>query len=45
MRSFRWLEMNCVNIFKLLAEVSTNLQKMHYFEQFKDHNSGKEKGN
>ena len=28
-------------MFSFLAQLSTNLQKMHYFEQFKDHNSGK----
>ena len=43
MRSFRWIEINYFNIFRFLAEVSTNLQKMHYFGKFKDHNSGKEK--
>ena len=32
-------------MFRFLAEVSTNLQKMHYFGQFKEHNSGKKKGN
>ena len=37
--------MSCFNRFRFLAEVSTNLQKMHYFGQFKDHNSGKQKGN
>ena len=43
MRSFRWIEINCFNRFRFLAEVSTNLQKMHYFGQFKDHNSGSKK--
>ena len=45
MRSFRWIEINCFNIFRFLAEFNSNLQKMHYFRQFKDHNSGKKKGN
>ena len=27
MRSFRWIEINCFNRFRFLAEVSTNLQK------------------
>ena len=35
------MQVNCFNMFSFLAELSTNLQKMHYFEQFKDHNSGK----
>ena len=39
-KSFRWIEINCFNIFRFLV-VSKNLQKMHYFRQFKDHNSGK----
>ena len=32
-----------LNRFRFLAEVSTNLQKMPYFQQFKDHNSGGKK--
>ena len=43
MRSFRWKWINCFNRFRFLAEVSTNLKTMHYFWQFKDHNSGKKK--
>ena len=39
-RSFRWVEINCFNRFRFIAEISTNLQKMHYFGQFKDNNSG-----
>ena len=42
MRSFRWIEINY--LFRGLAEVSTNLQKMHYFGEFQDHNSEKPKG-
>ena len=34
MRSFRWLEINCFNIFRFIAEVSTNFQKMHNFGWF-----------
>ena len=45
MRPFRLIEINCFNIFRFLADVSTNLQKMHYFGQFRDHNLGKKKGN
>ena len=43
MRSFRWKWINCFNRFRFLAEVSTNLKTMHYFWQFKDHNSGKKR--
>ena len=35
------IQVYCFNMFSFLAQLSTNLQKMHYFEQFKDHNSGK----
>ena len=45
MRSFRWIEINCFNKFRFLAEVSTNLQKKHYFGQFEDHNSRTKKEN
>ena len=44
MRSFRWIEINGFNRFRFLAEASTNVQKMHYFGQFKDQNSGRKKG-
>ena len=36
---------NCFNRFRFLAEVSTKLQKMHFFRQFKDHNWGRKHGN
>ena len=36
---------NCSNTLRLLAEASTKLQKMHFFAQFKDHNSGRKHGN
>ena len=39
------IEIDCFNIFKFLAEVSTKLQKMYYYGLFKDHNSAKKKGN
>ena len=45
MRSFRWIEKSCFDRLRFLAEFSTNLQKMHYFGQFKDHNSRRKKGN
>ena len=45
MRSLRWMQINCFNRFRFLSKVSTNLQKMCNFRQFKDHNSGKNKGN
>ena len=44
MRSFRWIWMNCFNRLRFLTEVSTNLQKMHFFWQFKDHISERKKG-
>ena len=36
---------NCFNRLRFLAEVSTKLQKMHFFGQFKNHNSGRKHGN
>ena len=36
MRCSRCLWRSCFNRFRFLAELSTNLQKMHYFGQFKD---------
>ena len=43
-RTFRFIYVNCFNRLRFLAEVSTKLQKMHFFVQFKDHNSGKKRG-
>ena len=40
MRTFRCIYVNCVNRLKFLAQVSTKLQKTHFFRQFVDHNSG-----
>ena len=44
-RTFRSIYVNCFNRLRFLAEVSTKLQKMHFFGQFKDHNSGRKHGN
>ena len=44
-RPLRCIYVNCFNRLRFLAEVSTKLQKMHFFRQFKDHNSGREHGN
>ena len=42
MRSFRWMYANCFNRLGFSAEVSTKLQKkMHFFRQFKGHNSSR----
>ena len=45
MKIFRSIYVNCFNRFTVLAEVSTKLQKMHVFGQFKDYNSGRNHGN
>ena len=42
-RPFRYIYVTCR--VRVLPEVSTKLQKMHFFRQFKDHNSGREHGN
>ena len=44
-RTFRSIYVNCFNRLRFLAEVSTKLQKMHFFGQFKDHNSGRKHEN
>ena len=44
MRTFRCIYVNCFNRLRFLAEVSTKLQKMHFFGQFTDHNSGRKHG-
>ena len=44
-KTFRSIYVNCFNRLRFLAEVSTKLQKMHFFGQFKDHNSGRKHGN
>ena len=45
MRTFRCIYLNCFNRLRFLAEVIPKLQKMHFFRQFKHHNSGREHGN
>ena len=45
MRTFRWIYANCFNRSEFLAEITTVLQNMHLFGQFKDHNSGRKHGN
>ena len=48
-RPFRCIYVNCCNRFSCCWiscwSVSTKFQKMHFFGQFKDHNSGKKDGN
>ena len=44
-KNFRSIYVNCFNTPRFLAEVSTKLQKMHLFGQFKDHNSERKHGN
>ena len=43
--TFKCIYVNCFNRLTFLAEVSTKLWKMPFFEQFKDHNSRKKHGN
>ena len=45
MRISRRIYVSCFNRLRFLAEVSTKLQKIHFFEQFMDHNSGRKHGN
>ena len=45
MKIFRSIYINCFNRLRFLVEVSTKLQKMHFFGQFKDYNSGRKHGN
>ena len=44
-RTFRSIYVNCFNRLRFLAEVSTKLQKMHFFRQFKNHKSGRKHRN
>ena len=44
-RTSRCIYVNCCNRSRFLAKVSTKLQKMYFFRQFKDHNSGREQEN
>ena len=43
MRTFRCIYVNCFNRLRFLAEISTKLQRKHFFGQFKVHNSGRKK--
>ena len=36
---------NCFNRLRFLSEVNRKLQEMHFFRQFKDHNSGRKHKN
>ena len=44
-KTFRSIYGNYFNTLRFLAEFSTKLQKMRFFEQFKDHNSGRKHEN
>ena len=43
--TFRRIYVSCFKRLRFLAEVSTKLQKMDFLRQFKDPNSGSERGN
>ena len=43
--NFQLQHVNCFNRLWFLAEVSTKLQKMHFFRQFKDQNFGRKHEN
>ena len=45
MKIFRSTYVSCFIRLRFLAEVSTKLQKMHFFGQFKDYNSERKHGN
>ena len=44
-KTFRFIYVNCFNRLRFLDKVSTKLQKIHFFRQFKDHNSRRKHGN
>ena len=44
-RTFRSIYVNCFNKLRFLSEISRKLQTMHFFGQFKDHNSGRKHWN
>ena len=44
-RTFRYIHVNTLNRFRFLAEVSSKLQKMQFFGQFRGHNSGRKNEN
>ena len=39
-KNFRCMYVNCFNRIRFLTEVTTELQLMYFFGQFKDHNLG-----
>ena len=43
MRTFKCIYVNCLNRLRFLTEVSTKLQKMHFFGQFKENAQNTEK--
>ena len=45
MRTSICIYVSCFNRLRFLAAVSTKLQKIHFFEQFMNHNSGRKHGN
>ena len=44
MKTFRWRYVNCFNRLRFLAEVSTKLQEINFFEQLSGYNSGRKHG-
>ena len=44
-RTFRCVYLNCFNKLSFLSEVSTKLQKVHFFGHYKGHNSERKRGN
>ena len=44
MKIFRSIYVNCFKRLRFLAKVNTKLQKMQFFGQFKDYNSGRKHG-
>ena len=44
-RHFSCIYVNCLKRLRFFTEVSIKLQKMHFFGQFQDHNSGKKHEN
>ena len=44
-RPFRCIYVNCFNILRFFCWGQNKIEKMHFFQQFKDQNSGKENEN
>ena len=44
-RPFRCIYVNCFNVLRFFCWGQHKIKKMHFFRQFKDHNSGKENEN